>query len=146
MIAHNMHIRYKILFNPLLHTLTTADVGLVGYLSVGLLSFVLIIIVVTPIIFIIVCYIKRKKTRPVQTHVMATRPTAGATTGVTSDQDGASTTAPVPYLVHEPTHKDAHLSSEDAPPSYTSATPFSLVIEVSLIFKFCLGYDSWPMQ
>ena len=65
---------------------------------------------------------KKEKNHPVYTHVMATRPTAGATTGVTSNQDGASTAAPVLYLVHEPLYRDAQLSSEDAPPSYTSAS------------------------
>ena len=101
---------------------------------VGLVSFVIIIVGALICFFSVMYYTTKKTNRLVQAHVMATTPTAGATTGVTSNQTGAFTAASVSYHTYqEPVYRDAQLSSQDVPPSYTSATPFPRVVEV----RFC---------
>ena len=70
-----------------------------------------------------------KKNRPVPTRVVATTHSPGATTLVTSSQAGTSTAAPIQYP-QQPVNKDAQLSYQDSPPSYTDATAYPLVHQV----------------
>ena len=95
------------------------NVGLAVGLSVGLLTLILLIGI--PLCTIVgVLYLSRRKNRPVQTRIVATNPSAGTTTLVTSNQTGTSTAAPVPY----PQYKDSQFSSHEAPPSYSDVTAF----------------------
>ena len=63
----------------------------------------------------------RRKNRPVRTRILATNPSAGTTTVVTSNQTETSTAAPMPYP-QEPVYKDTQFSSQEAPPSYADVT------------------------
>ena len=118
----------------------TANVGLAVGLSVGL--FIFFIGVPSFICVLVFCIIKKQnRRRTVQTRVVTTTPSAGATTVLTSNQNTSLTTpAPVatPYPTQQPLYKDTQFSNQDAPPSYDAATAFPQV-EVCLL-KACFTY------
>ena len=103
----------------------TANVGLAVGLSVGL--FIFFCIGVPSFICILVfCVVYNQRRRPtIQTRVVSTMPSTGATTVVSSNQNTSfSTSAPVaaPYPTQQPVYKGAQFSSQDAPPPYDDAT------------------------
>ena len=105
-------------FNPC----TDVNVGL----AVGLFFLILVIGVPLCIVMGVYC-LSRKSNRPVQTHVVATAPSAGATTVVTSSQAGTSSAAPVQYPL-QPVYADTQFSS--APLPYPDATAYSQAAQV----------------
>ena len=95
-------------------------------LSVGLVFLILLIGVPLCIVMGVYC-LSRRSNRPVQTHVVATAPMAGATTVVTSSQAGTSTTAPDPL---QPAYADTQFSSPSAPSTYPDATAYPQAAQV----------------
>ena len=93
------------------------NVGLAVGLSIGI--FALILLTVLPLLIFMGIYcVSRRKNRPVRTRVVASNPSVGTTTLVTSNQAGISTAAPIPY----PQYKETQFSSQEAPPSYSDVT------------------------
>ena len=93
------------------------NVGLAVGLSVGLLA----LIGVLQCFFMRVYCLYRRKKHSVRSRVVATNPSAGTTTLVTSNQTETSVAAPMPYP-QEPVYKDTQFSSQEAPPSYADVT------------------------
>ena len=97
--------------------------------------------VVGAVCIVIICIYKRRRAgRAASTRAAVTNPTSTRTTPVSLNQTSTSAaspnqptssfTAPVPLYPQETAHKDAELSSPDAPPSYTEAMAYPLAAEV----------------
>ena len=121
-------------------------------LSVGL--FFLLLFIGIPICIVIIYYrVTSRSSRcpTVQTRVVATTPSSGGTTVVTSNQT-SSPAAPVPYYQLQPFYRDAQLSDHNAPPSYTAfpsqATPQLVycVVDVSSGLVIIVGVLSLELS
>ena len=82
----------------------------------------------------VVYCLSRRSNRPVRTRIVATAPSPGATTVLTSSQAGTSSAAPVQYP-QQPVYKDAKFSNQDAPPSYTDATAYPQAAQVTATIR-----------
>ena len=98
---------------------STVDVGLVVGLTVGLFSLFLFIGIPVCVFILAYCVATKSRSRPtVQTRVVATAPSTGGTTVVTSNQV-SSLAAPVTQPQYQ-----LYKCAQDAPPSYDAATAF----------------------
>ena len=78
--------------------------------------------------------LSRRSNLPVRTRIVATAPSPGATTLVTSSQAETATAAPVQYQ-EQPVYKDTQFSNQDAPPSYTDATAYPQAAPVTATIR-----------
>ena len=126
----------------------TGNVGLVVGLTVGLSFLFITCVGVSALVVCALCAENKRRRSTVRTHAVATTP-SGGTTVVTANQ-ASTTSAPIAQPpLQQQVYKDAQFSSQEAPPSYTTATAFSTYtgpypqVECwlgldALCFHFCL--------